>query len=128
MPAGDRQHVADIMTAPVETISSDDTVREAARVMRTENINSLLVPGTEVGILTGTDILDAVAAGHDLDELRVADVMTMPVESISEEIQLHEAVAMMTNYTINHLPVRDYDGDYVGMVSSTDLNEALANG
>jgi CBS domain-containing protein len=46
---------------------------------------------------------------------------------VSADLRLGEAAAMMTTYGINHLPVRDHDGDYVGMVSSTDLNETLAN-
>jgi IMP dehydrogenase len=127
MTADNRRRVEDIMTTPIKTTSANDTVREAAAAMREADINSLLVPGTEAGIVTSTDILDAVAEGHDLDERRVKDVMTVPVESVSADLRLGEAAAMMTTYGINHLPVRDHDGDYVGMVSSTDLNETLAN-
>jgi len=34
---------------------------------------------------------------------------------------------MLTTYGISHLPVRDQHGDYVGMVSSTDIHELLAD-
>lgn len=117
--------VESVMTTPVETIRADATVREAARTMRDAGFNALLVPGAETGILTSTDVVNAVAEGYDPERHTVADAMTVPVESVTEEMRVGEAAAMMTNYGFNHLPVRDDDGDYVGMVSSTDLRETL---
>nr|WP_254544381.1 CBS domain-containing protein [Halomarina sp. BND7] len=114
------------MTAPVETIPSDATIREAAEVMRDHDISALLVPGVDAGIFTSTDLRDAIADGRDPDQCRVADVMTTPVESVTAELRLGEVVAMLTTYGFNHLPVRDSDGDYVGIVSSTDIKERLA--
>ena len=52
--------------------------------------------------------------------------MTSPVESISVGLRVEEVAAMMTSYDIDHLPVRDADGDYVGVVSATDLRETIA--
>lgn len=114
------------MTAEVATIRGDASVSAAATEMRDRNISSLLVSGGETGIITSTDVLGAVAAGLDPEATAVADLMTAPVESINVGLRLEEVAAMMTNYGINHLPVRDSDGDYVGIVSSTDLRESLA--
>lgn len=126
MDTGNEEHVEAVMTASMETISADATVREAARMMRGRDINSLLVPGADAGIVTSTDVLEVVADGRDPEQCRVADVMTVPVESVGADLRVQEAAAMMTNFGINHLPVRDHSGDYVGMVSSTDLKETLA--
>lgn len=126
MSTDTKSHVKAVMTTPVETISASETVRAAAATMRDHDINALLVPGGEMGIVTSTDVLDAVAEGLDLEERSVEDVMTAPVESVRADLRLQEAAAMMRNYGINHLPVRDREGDYVGMVSSTDLRELLA--
>jgi len=68
----------------------------------------------------------AGCSGEDPDGCRVEAVMTVPVEWIRADLWLEEAVAMMQTHGINHLPVRDRDGDYVGMVSSTDIREAAA--
>lgn len=114
------------MTGSVATVSRDATVSEAASEMRDRNISSLLVPGGRTGIITSTDVLAAVADGRDPERTTVADVMTAPVESINVGLRLAEVAAMMTNYGINHIPVRDRDGDYVGIVSSTDLREHIA--
>ncbi|WP_096389398.1 CBS domain-containing protein [Halopenitus persicus] len=118
--------VADVMTSPLETIAADASVREAAERMRDRNINALFVPGVDAGIVTTTDVVEAVADGADLEDATVADVMTAPVERITTAEELTEAAAMMTTFGIKHLPVIDADGDYVGMVSTTDLTTQLA--
>jgi len=119
--------IDDVMTRSVETISTSASLREAATKMRDEGINSLIIPGSQTGILTSTDVLDAIAAGDDPDECTVGDVMTSPVEWVSADLRLQEAASMMDTYGINHLPVRDQHGDYVGIVSSTDLRQTLAS-
>jgi IMP dehydrogenase len=118
--------VGDVMTTPVQTIPAGASVREAAARMRENEINSLLVTGGQTGIVTSTDVLDSVAAGYDTDEHLVEDVMTAPVESVNADLRLGEAAAMMENYGFNHLPVRDGDRDFVGIVSSTDIRDTVA--
>jgi IMP dehydrogenase len=118
--------VVDVMTSPLETISGSATAREAAERMRNDDINALFVPGSDAGIVTTTDVLDVVATGGDPDETHVEDVMTAPVERVTTKVELNEAAAMMTTYGIKHLPVIDDHGDYVGMISSTDLTTELA--
>jgi IMP dehydrogenase len=117
--------VKDVMSTPLETISAGETVRQAATRMRDHDINALFVPGTAVGIVTTTDVVETVAEGLDPSTVTVRDVMTAPVERITTAEELTEAAAMMTNFGIKHLPVVDDQGDYVGMVSTTDLTTQL---
>jgi IMP dehydrogenase len=126
MASANEKQVEEVMTPALETVSGEATMSEAAMAMREANISSLLVPGAETGIVTSTDIIDAVAEGRNTRTTRVEELMTAPVESISVDLRLQEVAAMMTNYGVNHLPVRDKDGDYVGIVSSTDLRETIA--
>ena len=126
MSTGTKTLVEDVMSSPLETISRNATVREAAERMREHDINALFVPGSSAGIVTTTDVVDAVAEGADLSDVRVADVMTAPVERATTTLNLSEAAAMMTNFGIKHLPVVDKRGNYVGMVSSTDTTTELA--
>lgn len=118
--------VEEVMSTPLETVSRSATLEEAARKMRDHDINALFVPGASPGIVTTTDVVSAVADGLDLSEVTVAEGMTAPVERVSTAEELTEAAAMMTNFGIKHLPVIDSDGDYVGMVSTTDLTTQLA--
>ncbi len=117
--------VEDIMSSPVETISRTATVSDAAAKMREQNISALLVTTSPPAIITSTDILDAVANGTDTSGLNVTELMTESVETVPPELQVGEAAAMMTNFGIKHLPVVR-GGDYVGMISSTDIAAQLS--
>ena len=112
------------MSAPLETISRDATVMEATEQMREKDINALVVTTTPRAIISSTDVLDAVADGRDTSELQVSDVMTTDVETATPDLYMEEVAAMMTTYGIKHLPV--VDGEYVGMVSSTDVTAHLS--
>lgn len=123
MSTKDRLTVGDVMASPLETIPEGASVQEAARRMRNKNINALVVPTNPRGIISSTDILDAVAKGRDPAELTVGEVMTKDVETAEPDLYLEEVAAMMTTYGIKHLPV--VDGDYVGMISTSDLAEHM---
>ena len=124
MSSEDRPTVEDVMSAPLETISRDATVMEATEQMREKDINALVVTTTPRAIISSTDVLDAVADGRDTSELQVSDVMTTDVETATPDLYMEEVAAMMTTYGIKHLPV--VDGEYVGMVSSTDVTAHLS--
>jgi signal-transduction protein with cAMP-binding, CBS, and nucleotidyltransferase domain len=125
MSTNAQARVRELMSTPVETIGRNATLSEVAAKMRDENINALIVTTSTPSIVTSTDILDAVAAGEDTSELSVSDVMTESVETIPPDIQIGEAAAMMTSLGIKHLPVVE-QGDYVGMISSTDVAAQLS--
>jgi len=116
--------VADLMSTPLLTVSPDATVVEAAATMREREVSALVVTTAPPSIITSTDVLDAVAEGREVADLRVSDVMTASVETVPPDLRLEEAAAMMTNFGISHLPV--VDEDFVGMVSSTDITARLS--
>jgi CBS domain-containing protein len=124
MTPDERATVEDVMSTPLETISEDATVKEAAQRMREDDINALVVRTTPRSIISSTDVLDAVADGRDVADLHVADVMTTDVETAAPDLYMEEVAAMMSTYGIKHLPV--VDDDYVGMVSSTDVTAYLS--
>jgi len=124
MDSDKRTTVEDVMSTPLETIAKDSTVMDAAKRMRENDINALVVRTTPRAIVSSTDILDAVAAGLDVSALPVTEVMTTDVETVTPDLYMEEVAAMMTTYGIKHLPV--VDDDYVGMVSSTDVTAHLS--
>jgi CBS domain-containing protein len=116
--------VSDVMSTPLVTVTPDASVAEAATLMSEREISALLVPTTEVGIVTSTDVIDTVAQGLDPEETSVSAVMTEAVETVPPGLRLTEAAAMMENFGISHLPV--VDDDFVGMVSSTDITAEIS--
>ena len=124
MDLNDRTRVSEVMSTPLETIGTDEPLREAARRMNDGDISALVVTAGGGCIVTQSDIVGAVAAGRDLDEAVVGDVMTENVETVTPDLMMEEVAAMMTMYGVKHLPV--VDDDYVGMVSSTDVAAHLS--
>ena len=112
--------VRDIMSSSVETTRRDVAVSEVAETMRARDVSALLVTNSPLSIITTADILEAVAENRDLTELVVDDLMTESVETVPPTLRAGEVAAMMTSLEVSHLPVVD-GGDYVGVVSSTDL-------
>jgi CBS domain-containing protein len=124
MDLDDRTRVADVMSAPLETIGADAPLREVARRMRDKDISALVVTTGGGCIVTQSDVVGAVADGSDPEATTVRDVMTEDVETVTPDLMMQEVAAMMTMYGVKHLPV--VDDDYVGMVSSTDIAEHLS--
>jgi len=121
--------VADAMSKDVATISSDETVVSVAKVMADKNISCIIAVdnGSVAGILTETDILKrAVAKEKDFDKVRVADIMSSPVESIPPDVSILEASRIMEAKHIKRLPILTERG-LVGIVTQTDLIRALTS-
>lgn len=123
MPRKTRLQVGDLMSSPVETIAPTASVQAAAQQMQAKNVSALVVRTSTAGIITSTDVVTAVADGRDLSTLEVTEVMTGAIETVTPDLDVDEAAAMMTTYDIKHLPV--VDDDYIGMLSSSDMTAVL---
>jgi len=116
--------VKEVMNRNVKTVRPEDTVKDSAKIMNEHHIGSLVVvsgTGEVVGILTERDILrDVVATGKSADEVKVSEIMTPNILTITPDKTLEEAADMMTENKIKKLPVV-YEGRLVGIVTATDL-------
>lgn len=106
-------------------IDGDATVLEAVQAMVEANVGALLVTGSDVndveGIFTERDYLRRVAVqGLGERDTPVRAVMTTPVVVITPETEIEEAMALMTDRRIRHVPVVTED-TLVGMISIGDL-------
>lgn len=101
--------VADAMSTRPVTVPSSLTVREASKVMRDRDIGSLLVMEdlVLVGILTAEDVVARVAAIGASPELPVGQIMSTDIVDISPEADIYEAMVVMREHDVLHLPVRD---------------------
>ena len=107
----------------VYTVAKGISVAEAVREMNEKGIGALLVTeGREpVGIFTERDVLRRVVdADRDPAFVHVSQVMTRNLLTISPDTRIEEAMTIMTERRLRHLPVIA-DAEVVGMVSSGDL-------
>jgi CBS domain-containing protein len=111
---------SDLVGRPLVTCDPGETVAEAARRMRDQQISSLVVRGQPPGLVTASDLRDRVLAAGRSGDTPVAAVMTAPLQTMPAEASLGEVLLAMVDRGIHHLPlVRE--GQLVGMVTDTDL-------
>jgi CBS domain-containing protein len=125
----ERRTAMDISTIyrhEVFSISPIDSIAEAARTMRGEDVSSLLVfDGLEcVGIITERDVTRAVAGGDAPELAVVAAYMTEDPTIIDSDTGIREAAAEMLELEVRHLPVR-LAGRIVGIISLRDLLDVV---
>jgi CBS domain-containing protein len=111
------------MTAAPKCLSATDTVAEAARVMREEDIGDVLVEknGKTVGIVTDRDIVvRGIAAGKNPTETPLEEVCSANLVSLGPEDSVDDAVRIMRDRAIRRIPVVEA-GKAIGIVSLGDL-------
>jgi signal-transduction protein with cAMP-binding, CBS, and nucleotidyltransferase domain len=113
--------VSEIMSSPVQTVTEDTTIAEAADVLTTEQIGSLVIGDDLIcGIVTNTDIVRTVGADLDPMEAMVTEIMSDPVVTMRPHEAVHVAGERMGHNNVKRLPVTE-DGQPVGIVTTTDL-------
>jgi CBS domain-containing protein len=141
--------VKDIMSHPVITVTPDDTLLTAVRIMLQRKISGLPVvdaAGHLVGMVTEGDLLRRaetdtvrrrprwieffVGPGRLAEEYvhgnarMVSDVMSPEVKTVGEDAPLEEVVRTMERYGIKRVPVLR-GTELVGMVTRKNLMHAL---
>jgi len=116
--------VKDAMTPTVASVSPGQTIIEAARMMRDEDVGSLPVTedGRLVGIVTDRDIVIRVLAdGGDPETVSVREACSRETVSVEVDQELDEALGLMARHQVRRLPVVDADDRLVGIVAQADV-------
>ncbi|OGH56305.1 MAG: hypothetical protein A3G34_06420 [Candidatus Lindowbacteria bacterium RIFCSPLOWO2_12_FULL_62_27] len=111
----------------VWVVGPDAPVLDALHYMAQKNVGALLVmKGDEVvGILSERDYArKVILKGRSSKDTPVKDIMTDRVLFVQPDIKVAEALALMTDKRIRHLPVLE-SGKPVGFVSIGDLVKAI---
>ena len=111
-----------IAHVPPATVEPKATVLDAVSVMAREGVGAVAVLDAQKrelrGIFTERDVmLRVVEQGRDPRETQVGDVMTSPVEAASEETTAEEALTLMLERHLRHLPIVASDKQLLGMLS-----------
>ena len=119
-------HISEILQykgSTAWTISPDETVFEALRIMAEKNVGALLVlqNGKLAGIITERDYSRKVALmGRSSRSTPVKAILSGKVISVGPEHTVEECMRLMTDQRVRHLPV--VEGDKIlGVVSIGDL-------
>jgi CBS domain-containing protein len=115
-------NIRDVMTPNPRTVSPEESIQNAARIMRDEDTGAVPVVenGRPVGMVTDRDIVvRAVADGGQLDR-PIRDIVTAHVISASPDMSTREAAELMSEHQVRRLPVVENER-LVGIVSIGDL-------
>ncbi|MDF1762606.1 MAG: DUF294 nucleotidyltransferase-like domain-containing protein [Oleibacter sp.] len=111
---------------PLIIIDADTTLAVVAETMKSEKADALLVQqqvehaATRFGIVTGTDLLQAVLTGPYDKYTPVEKVATFELIGIDYGDYLYQALLVMTQHHLERLVVRQ-DQQWVGMIELKDL-------
>jgi CBS domain-containing protein len=115
--------VRDAMTRDVQTVSPDQSIAEAARIMA--DIDAGAVPVGEndrlVGMLTDRDIAIRAVAGRKSPDTKVRAVMTRDVKYCFDDEDIEHVAANMGDIQVRRLPVMNREKRLVGIVSLGDI-------
>ena len=117
------QRIGDLPSKqPVIALATEIVTDVAARMTRERVSSVMVVDDTEklCGLVTDRDLRAKVLAEGLSGDTRIADIMTTEVISVAAESLVFEAMMLMTDNNIHHLPVTD-SGKPTGMVTATDL-------
>lgn len=128
-------HVSEIMTRELVTVTPDDSVEEAVKLLQRRGIRHLLVLDQNklVGIVSDRDIkrtLDPRKTRKKiigigglyflLEPLLVREIMTRDPVTITPETEIRQAAWIMVQRRFGALPVV-HEGRVVGILTETDV-------
>lgn len=106
------------------SVKAGETLAAAARTLDGKRIGAVVAlddGGDIIGVLSERDIVRHVARqGAAALDLNVGDAMTRDVIKVETTTKIDDALQLMTDRRIRHLPVTT-DGKLVGVVSIGDL-------
>ena len=111
----------------VKSVSPDTDTKDAIKLMAKSGISSLLVIENDqvLGIFSDKDFTCKVVAEDRLSQdIPISEVMTTPVCAIRPDQNIEDAMSVMTEKRIRHLPVMDGD-KLIGLVSIGDLVKSI---
>jgi CBS domain-containing protein len=106
------------------SIAPDDSVYDALALMAEKGIGALLVldGGKLAGLLSERDYArKVILKGRSSKDTKVREIMAAPPVSIGLNCPIDEAMRIMTENRVRHLPVINAGGDVLGVVSIGDL-------
>ena len=122
-------HASNVMKSNPITTTSGETVSTITKRMAKGNFGSLLlVDGEQLkGIFTERDLLiKVIGAGKNPENTLIEEVATLNPITVKKDTHVKESAIILKANGFRHLPVIDDDGKAIGIISSRDFFEHIA--
>ncbi|MEA5098601.1 MAG: CBS domain-containing protein [Burkholderiaceae bacterium] len=112
----------------------DTTVLDAAQMMRTHHVGTLVIVDKSTGvakpkgIITDRDLVISVMAQNlKADTIQVADIMSESLYTVHEDENMTDAMRLMRSHGVRRILVVDREGALQGIMSVDDMVTLLAD-
>ncbi len=116
-------HIRTLMHGQVITVGPETPVLDVAREIAAHGIGAVPVVDAEqqlLGLVSTSDVVALLQDNETLETKTARDAMTAEPPAIDEFATAEEAIEVLRNALIRHLPVTR-DGRLVGLVTASDL-------
>ena len=116
--------IREIMTPDAQCVSPDETIVDAAALMRQLDVGVLPVCDEHdvVGMITDRDIaIRAVAEARTPSDTKVREIMSPGTVFVYEDQDVDDVVRVMEEHQIRRAPVMSRDRKLIGIVSLGDI-------
>jgi len=116
------RRISSLISGKVVSLNSDATIQQAALLMSEKRVSSLIIIDNQqlVGILTDRDLRKRVLAKGLTGETVIKTVMTIGPITTSPNALIFEAMLLMSEKNIHHLPIIK-NNKPIAMLTSTDI-------
>lgn len=117
--------IRDLMSRPVETCRSHESLNAAARKMWEADIGAVVVVDDKnrvVGMVTDRDLcMGAYTQGRPLTEIVLAETMSKNLVACAPGDDIADTHELMKRHQIRRIPVLDEERHPVGIITLSDL-------
>ena len=109
---------------PAVSVPPTASVKRALEVMTAENVGAVVVvdDGKAVGMFTRRDAIERVVLKElPLASTAVSSVMTAPIEVLSKDTAMSDALKFLASRPFNHVPVVDSNSKVVGIATTKPM-------
>ena len=121
------KRVGQVMMRDVLSLAPSATAFNAMKLMYDRRVSSLVIEqnGCPEGIVTERDLLRLIRAKMQLQQVRLQQVMSQPVQTIFSDVSSHKAAKVLQEKGLRRLVVINSSGQCVGIITETDLIKGL---
>ena len=115
--------VKDAMTIHPITLDIKKSLKDCAKLMKRHRIGGVLIVDKKklIGIVTEQDIVrKLVAKGKGTLDICVTEIMETELITITSDIDIYEAMMLMRDEDVRHLPIVENE-KLVGLITSKDV-------
>ena len=119
--------IEQIMNPGLYTLNPETSIKEAAMQMYQWKVGAVIIGDKNdiKGIFSERDLLNKVVGpGLSIEMTTLEEVMSRGIVTISKADELEDALKIMEEKNIRHLPVVDENNTCVGMLGMRDLMKA----